>query len=35
MGKACIYINKLSHINEEVLRKIIRSTLEFISKEYT
>lgn len=34
MGKACIYIKKLSDIDEEVLRKMIRSTLEFVQKKY-
>lgn len=34
MGKACIYIKKLSDIDEEVLRKMIRSTLNFVKKKY-
>lgn len=34
MGKACIYVKKLSDINEEVLRKMIRSTLNFVRNKY-
>lgn len=34
MGKACIYIKKLSNINEAVLRKMIRSTIELLKKKY-
>lgn len=34
MGKACIYIKKLSDINEAVLRKMIRSTVDILKKKY-
>ena len=34
MGKACIYIKKLSDVDEEVLRKMIRSTLNFVQKKF-
>ena len=34
MGKACIYIKKLADINEPVLRKLIRSTVDFLQKKY-
>ena len=34
MGKACIYIKKLADINEIVLRKMIRSSVEFLQKKY-
>lgn len=34
MGKACIYIKKLSDINEKVLRKLIRSSVDFLHKKY-
>ncbi len=34
MGKACIYIKKLSDINEDVLIALMRSTLSFISTTY-
>lgn len=34
MGKACIYVNKLSDINMDVLEKLIRSTLEYMKEKY-
>lgn len=34
MGKACIYIKKLSDINVEVLKKIMGATLEFLKTHY-
>ncbi len=35
MGKACIYIKKLSDIDEGVLRQIALHSIEFITKTYT
>ena len=34
MGKSCIYIKKLADINETVLRKMIRSSVDFLQKKY-
>ena len=34
MGKACIYVKKLSEINQETLRRLIKSTVEFLRKKY-
>jgi hypothetical protein len=34
MGKACIYVKKLSDINQEVLKKLIRSTIAFLQSKY-
>lgn len=34
MGKACIYINKLSDINQEALKKLIQSTIEFLQTKH-
>ena len=34
MGKACIYIKKLSDINQEVLGKMIRETIVFLQSRY-
>lgn len=34
MGKACIYINKLSDINQETLKKLIQSTVEFLQTKH-
>ncbi|MBS3991579.1 MAG: DUF1801 domain-containing protein [Erysipelothrix sp.] len=33
-GKACLYINKLSDINQEALEKLILETIDFYSKRY-
>lgn len=33
-GKSCIYINKLSDINQEELRKIISEAINFLELEY-
>ena len=30
MGKGCIYVNKLSDINQETLKKIMKSTIDFL-----
>jgi len=34
MGKACIYIKKLSDINTEILKEICFETIKFISERY-
>lgn len=34
MGKACIYIKKLSDINLEALERLIRATVVFLEEEY-
>lgn len=34
MGKSCIYINKLSDINQETLKKLIKSTIDFLQTKY-
>lgn len=34
MGKACIYIKKLSDINLETLEKLIKTTVEFLKAKY-
>lgn len=34
MGKACIYIKKLSDINQGALRKIIKSTIDYLQTKY-
>ena len=34
MGKACIYIKKLSDINEEALKELIKNTIEFLQSKY-
>jgi|SRR5690606_18083967 len=34
MGKACIYVNKLSDINQDVLKKMIQSTIAFLQSKY-
>jgi hypothetical protein len=34
MGKACIYVNKLSDINTEVLKKLILSTIAYLQAKY-
>lgn len=34
MGKACIYVKKLSDIDQEVLKKLMRSTIEFLKMKY-
>lgn len=35
MGKACIYIKKLSDINLEVLKKLMKETIDFLQSKYT
>jgi hypothetical protein len=34
MGKACIYINKLSDINQEALRKLMKASVDFLQSKY-
>jgi hypothetical protein len=34
MGKACIYIKKLSDINQEVLKKLMKATIDFLQAKY-
>jgi hypothetical protein len=34
MGKACIYIKKLSDINQDVLKKIMKETIDYLQKKY-
>jgi len=35
MGKACIYVKKLSDINTEILKKLILSTIAFLKSKYS
>lgn len=32
MGKACIYVKKLSDIDQEVLKKMMQETIDFLTK---
>ena len=34
MGKSCIYVNKLTDINLEVLKKMVESTVGFLQKKH-
>ncbi len=34
MGKSCIYVKKLSDINQETLVKLIKSTVEFLQTKH-
>ncbi|MCX7736754.1 MAG: DUF1801 domain-containing protein [Candidatus Kapabacteria bacterium] len=34
MGKACLYVKKLSDINLDVLKKLINETIKFLKKKY-
>lgn len=34
MGKSCIYVKKLSDIDQEVLKKIMKSTIDFLENKY-
>lgn len=34
MGKACIYIKKLSDINQDVLKKLMKETIDYLQKKY-
>ncbi len=34
MGKACIYVKKLSDINQEALRKLMKVTIDYLQSKY-
>ncbi len=34
IGKACIYVKKLSDINQEVLKKLMKETIEYMLAKY-
>lgn len=34
LGKACIYIKKLADINQEALRKLMKTTIDFLQSKY-
>jgi hypothetical protein len=34
MGKACIYVKKLSDINLDALKKIMKATIDFLNSKY-
>jgi hypothetical protein len=34
MGKACIYVKKLSDINQDVLKKLMKSTIDYLKMKY-
>jgi len=34
MGKGCIYVKKLSDINQDVLKKIMKETIHFLQSKY-
>lgn len=34
MGKACIYVKKLSDINQDVLKKLMGTTIDFLQSKY-
>jgi len=34
VAKACIYIKKLSDINQEVLKKLMRATIDYLQAKY-
>ena len=34
MGKACIYVKKLSDINQVVLKKLMESTIDYLKMKY-
>lgn len=34
MGKACIYVRKLSDINQDALKKLMRETISFLQSKY-
>lgn len=35
MGKACIYVKKLSDINQDALRKLIKETIAYLKSKYS
>ena len=34
MGKGCIYVKKLSDINQDVLKKLMKETINFLQNKY-
>jgi hypothetical protein len=34
MGKACIYVKKLSDINQDALKKLMKETIDFMQTKY-
>ena len=34
MGKGCIYVKKLTDINQEILIKLMKSTIDFLQSKY-
>ena len=34
MGKGCIYVNKLSDINLDILKKMMKSTIDFLQEKH-
>ncbi|HKO75958.1 MAG TPA: DUF1801 domain-containing protein [Flavobacterium sp.] len=34
MGKGCIYVTKLADIDQEVLKKLIKTTIDFLQSKY-
>jgi hypothetical protein len=34
MGKGCIYVKKLSDINQDVLKKLMKETIHFLQNKY-
>jgi len=34
MGKSCIYVKKLSDINKEILKEMMKSTIDFLKQKY-
>jgi hypothetical protein len=34
MGKACIYVKKLSDINQDALKKLMKTTIDFLQIKY-
>lgn len=34
MGKACIYVKKLSDINQDALKKLMKASIEFLENKY-
>lgn len=34
MGKSCIYVKKLSDINQDVLKQLMKSTIDFLQEKY-
>lgn len=34
MGKGCIYVKKLSDINQDIFKKLMQSTIEYLKEKY-